>query len=143
MSKSVPCLDDEAIERDAAALLAEYAHVRGVTIEPPIPIDDIVEKHLNIGTTPISFSACRVQDSIPTSSGRCSSTRLGSKSTKASIPMRARPRKAGIVSRSRASVAGIGGCIATCSLKTRHKRICSAGRPHHPSSVVRRREDRP
>ena len=34
---------------DAQALLAEYAHARGVMIEPPIPIDDIVEKHLKIG----------------------------------------------------------------------------------------------
>ena len=35
--------------RDAQALLAEYAQARGVTIEPPIPIDDIVEKHLKLG----------------------------------------------------------------------------------------------
>jgi hypothetical protein len=40
---------DEAIERDAQALLAEYAHARGVTIEAPIAIDDIIEKHLKIG----------------------------------------------------------------------------------------------
>jgi hypothetical protein len=49
MSKPVPYLADEAIERDAAALLAEYAQARGVTVKPPIPIEDIVEKHLKIG----------------------------------------------------------------------------------------------
>ncbi len=47
MSIPVPYLSDEAIERDAVALLAEYA--RGVTVRPPIPIEDIVEKHLKIG----------------------------------------------------------------------------------------------
>jgi Zn-dependent peptidase ImmA (M78 family) len=49
MTKSVPYLSDDAIERDAAALLAEYAQARGVTIAPPIPIEDIVEKHLKLG----------------------------------------------------------------------------------------------
>ena len=48
MSRFIPYLSDEAIESDAAALLAEYAHARGVTIEPPIPIEDIVEKHLKL-----------------------------------------------------------------------------------------------
>lgn len=49
MTMFVPYLSDEAIERDAAALLAEYARARGVTIAPPIPIEDIVEKHLKLG----------------------------------------------------------------------------------------------
>jgi Zn-dependent peptidase ImmA (M78 family) len=49
MTKFVPYLSDEAIECDAAALLAEYARARGVTITPPIPIEDIVEKHLKLG----------------------------------------------------------------------------------------------
>lgn len=48
MTKFVPYLSDEAIERDAAALLAEYAQARGVTISQPIPIEDIVEKHLKL-----------------------------------------------------------------------------------------------
>jgi IrrE N-terminal-like domain len=48
MSKPAPYLADEAIERDAAALLAEYAQARGVTVKPPIPIEDIVEKHLKL-----------------------------------------------------------------------------------------------
>jgi hypothetical protein len=49
MSIPVPYLSDEVIERDAAALLAEYARARGVTVRPPIPIEDIVEKHLKVG----------------------------------------------------------------------------------------------
>jgi hypothetical protein len=43
MTKFVPYLSEEVIERDAAALLAEYAQARGVTVKPPIPIEDIVE----------------------------------------------------------------------------------------------------
>jgi Zn-dependent peptidase ImmA (M78 family) len=49
VTKFVPYLADEAIERDAAALLAEYAHTRRVAIARPIPIEDIVEKHLKLG----------------------------------------------------------------------------------------------
>jgi hypothetical protein len=49
MAKFVSYVPDEAIEKDAQALLAEYAHARGVTIEAPIAIDDIIEKHLKIG----------------------------------------------------------------------------------------------
>ena len=49
MTKFVPYLSEEQIERDAAALLVEYAQARGVTIAPPIPIEDIVEKHLKLG----------------------------------------------------------------------------------------------
>src|ERR1700736_2361071 len=49
MSKPVPYLSEEAIESDAAALLAEYAQARGAALKPPIPIEDIVEKHLKVG----------------------------------------------------------------------------------------------
>lgn len=49
MTRNVPFISDEAIERDAALLLAEFAQARGVTIAPPIPIEDIVEKHLKLG----------------------------------------------------------------------------------------------
>jgi Zn-dependent peptidase ImmA (M78 family) len=49
MVKKVPYIHEDQIERDAAALLAEYAQARGVTIEPPVPIDNIVEKHLKLG----------------------------------------------------------------------------------------------
>ncbi len=49
MPRNVPYLAEEAMERDAEALLAEFAQARNVVIEPPIPIDDIVEKHLKLG----------------------------------------------------------------------------------------------
>jgi Zn-dependent peptidase ImmA (M78 family) len=49
MPKKVPYLYEEEIERDAAALLAEYARARDVTVGPPVPIEDIVEKHLKLG----------------------------------------------------------------------------------------------
>ena len=49
MTRFVSYVADEAIEKDAQALLAEYAQARGVTIKAPIPIDDIIEKHLKIG----------------------------------------------------------------------------------------------
>ena len=49
MTKFVSYVANEAIEKDAQALLAEYAHARGVVIEAPIAIDDIIEKHLKIG----------------------------------------------------------------------------------------------
>jgi hypothetical protein len=42
MTRKVPYLAEEAMERDAEALLTEFAHVRNVVIEPPIPIEDIV-----------------------------------------------------------------------------------------------------
>ena len=44
MSRFVPYLAEEAIERDAASLIGEYERARCVTIEPPIPVEDIVEK---------------------------------------------------------------------------------------------------
>jgi Zn-dependent peptidase ImmA (M78 family) len=49
MKKFIPYLPEEKIECDAAALLAEFALARGRAIAPPIPIEDIVEKHLKLG----------------------------------------------------------------------------------------------
>jgi Zn-dependent peptidase ImmA (M78 family) len=48
MTLRVPYLADQTIERDAEALLAQYAHARGLEIRAPIPIEDIVEKHLKL-----------------------------------------------------------------------------------------------
>jgi Zn-dependent peptidase ImmA (M78 family) len=48
MTLRVPYIADESIERDAEALLVQFAHARGVAIGPPIPIEDIVEKHLKL-----------------------------------------------------------------------------------------------
>ena len=41
-------LYEEQIERDASALLAEFSAARGVVVAPPIPIEDIIEKHLKL-----------------------------------------------------------------------------------------------
>ncbi len=49
MGINVAYLADEVIEKGAEALLAEYARVRGVSIDGSIPIDDIIEKHLKLG----------------------------------------------------------------------------------------------
>jgi Zn-dependent peptidase ImmA (M78 family) len=48
MTLRVPYIADDAIERDAAALLGEFAHSRGIEVRAPIPIEDIVEKHLKL-----------------------------------------------------------------------------------------------
>ncbi len=49
MTKKVPYLAEEAIEKDAESLLAEFSQARSTVIAPPIPIEDIIEKHLKIG----------------------------------------------------------------------------------------------
>src|SRR5262249_48650841 len=48
MTLQVPYVAEETIERDAAALLAEYAHAKGVEVNAPIPIEPIIEKHLGL-----------------------------------------------------------------------------------------------
>ena len=48
MKIEVPYMPDDAIERNAESLLAQYAHARRVEIRAPIPIEDIVEKHLKL-----------------------------------------------------------------------------------------------
>jgi hypothetical protein len=48
MTFRVPYIPDDAIERDAEALLAQFAHARGVEVKAPVPIEDIVEKHLKL-----------------------------------------------------------------------------------------------
>ena len=49
MGLKVAYVSYDAIEKDAQALLADYARERRMPIEAPIPIDDIIEKHLKIG----------------------------------------------------------------------------------------------
>ena len=128
MSKPVPYLSGETIERDAAALLAEYAQARGVIIAPPIPIEDIVEKHLKLG---IEFDDTHRRFGVPRESGQDPDI-LGAMFfdakrivMKASTRRRTRRRKAAIVSHS-AMRAGIGACTATCSLRNRRSLHCLA-----------------
>jgi Zn-dependent peptidase ImmA (M78 family) len=44
----VSYIPDDVIERDAEVLLGEFAHARSIELRPPIPIEDIVEKHLKL-----------------------------------------------------------------------------------------------
>lgn len=62
MTRKAPFLAEEAIERDAEALLAEFSHARDVVIETPIPIEDIVEKHLKLR---IEFDDMHVRHNVP------------------------------------------------------------------------------
>ena len=48
MSQGLPYLSADTIAQDAAQLLAEYAQARRVTLAPPIPIEDVIEKHLRL-----------------------------------------------------------------------------------------------
>ena len=107
---------EEAIERDAEALLAEFSHARDVVIETPIPIEDIVEKHLKLR---ISLMICTFGTMFPdlltamlTFLARFTATEVYS-STKALIPMRIHRRKAAIVLLLRTSVAAIGDYTST------------------------------
>jgi Zn-dependent peptidase ImmA (M78 family) len=49
VSLRVPFLTEEKIEHDAEALLGDFERKRGNRIAPPVPIEDIVEKHLKLG----------------------------------------------------------------------------------------------
>ncbi len=44
----VPFLPEVRIERDADALIAEYAHGRGVVVAAPVPVEDILELHIGL-----------------------------------------------------------------------------------------------
>jgi Zn-dependent peptidase ImmA (M78 family) len=48
MIANVPYLTKSAIEAEANALLAEFAREKYPVIAPPVPIDEIVELHLNL-----------------------------------------------------------------------------------------------
>jgi Zn-dependent peptidase ImmA (M78 family) len=48
MARLVPYLSKEQIDGDAASLVAEFCQQRGAVIRLPIPIEDIIEKHLKL-----------------------------------------------------------------------------------------------
>lgn len=80
MNRVVPYPSDVAIETDAARLVAEYAYTRNVVIASPIPIEDIVEKHLKVrvefdGAHRLSTCRALVEAQILTFLARSSSTR--------------------------------------------------------------------
>jgi Zn-dependent peptidase ImmA (M78 family) len=62
MNRSVSYLAEEVIERDVTSLIAEYEAVRGVTLEAPISIEDIIEKHLKLQ---IEFDDMHTRHGIP------------------------------------------------------------------------------
>jgi Zn-dependent peptidase ImmA (M78 family) len=64
MNRRVPYLSERFIERDAELLLGEFMLARHVRMEPPIPIEDIVEKHLKLG---IEFDDLHRRFGIPRS----------------------------------------------------------------------------
>ena len=66
MSIKVPFLTEERIERDAEALLAEFENKRGTGILLPIPIEDIVEKHLKLR---VEFDDLHQSLGVPRSGG--------------------------------------------------------------------------
>jgi IrrE N-terminal-like domain len=45
---NVPYLSEDYIARSAEALLREHAWARGAVIDPPIPVEDLVEKQLKL-----------------------------------------------------------------------------------------------
>jgi len=44
----VPYVPEVRIERDADALIAEYAHRTGTPVAGPVPVEDILELHLGL-----------------------------------------------------------------------------------------------
>ena len=43
-----PYRSEEDIERSAETLLAEFTNDRGLVVQPPVPVEDIIEKHLKL-----------------------------------------------------------------------------------------------
>jgi hypothetical protein len=129
MSRFIPYLSEEAIERDAAALLNEYADARGLTIEPPIPIEDILEKHLKLGIefddTHKLFGVPRPAAADPDILGAVffDDRRIVIDET---LDPEENPSKEGRYRYTLGhEVADIGGCIATCSPRTQRRPQCS------------------
>lgn len=63
----VPFLGEDEIERDTLALIGEFERSRGVIVEAPVPIEDIVEKHLKLR---IEFDDMHGRLGIPRPTGR-------------------------------------------------------------------------
>jgi Zn-dependent peptidase ImmA (M78 family) len=74
MPVKVPFLREEQIERDTEALLAEFERARYIRITPPVPIEDIIEKHLKIL---VEFDELHEVLGVPRSRGETDSDILG------------------------------------------------------------------
>lgn len=116
MTLLVSYMPESRIETDAEALLDEFAEASGAPVTAPVPIDDIVEKHLKLGIEFDDLHRRSVRRTRSLLRGRISSARssfrsAGSWWTNSSTRTRTPRRRAGIGSRSRMK-SGIGGCIA-------------------------------
>ena len=141
MPKKVPLPPRGADRARRAALLAEYARARGVVIAPPIPIEDIVEKHLKLG---IEFddmhqlfgvSAFRFR--FRTRHPRCDLFRERRIVIDESLDPEENPSKEGRYRFTLAhEVAGIGGCTVTC-LPSDPAQVSLFNEPAPPSVVCR------
>ena len=110
MSRFVPYLAAEAIERDSVSLIEEYEHAQGVTIE------DILEKHLKLR---IEFDDLHARHNVPRPENGQTDI-LGAIYGDGSIfidesldPEENRYAKAAIVSLWRMRAAVTGACIST------------------------------
>ena len=119
MIKNVPYLAEAAIEKDAESLLSEFSDARDVVIEAPIPIEEIIEKHLKIG---IEFDDLDSRFGVEKFSIRgtqtylvlCISTTRGSQLVSSLTQKIVRTWKAATGLPLRTRVADIGGFIGTC-----------------------------
>src|ERR1700730_353414 len=111
MTLRVPYIADETIERDAEALLAQFAHARGLEIRAPIPIEDIVENFTSSSTT---CTVCSGSRAVGSERSRTSLARSGWRLarlslTKALIPRCGRRSRGVIALRSARRAAALGG----------------------------------
>jgi len=125
MTKFVSYVSDEAIEKEAQALLTEYAHVRGIEIQAPIAIDDIIEKHLKIGIefddTHRLFGVLRSGNGFdPDILGAIFFEQKRIVIDESLDPDENPPRKDAIATRRRTRSA-TGACIVICSVRTRRR----------------------
>ena len=140
MARFVPYLAEATIERNAEALLTEFAHARDVVIEPPIPIEDILEKHLKLG---IEFDDTHRLFGIPRTDlgqgpdilARYFSMKSGLSLTKVSTLKSTRTTKAVIASPWHMREAVTGGFTAPFMPGTLRRQPYSAGHPSHPPSA--------
>ena len=128
MTLQVPYLADEAIERDAEALLAQFAQARGMAISST-----------SNSTTCTVGSGSRAVGPEPrrTSLARSGLREARSSSTKVSIPRNARRLRGAIDSPWRMKAAGTGDCTDRWFRQTAVRGHSLGMRGSQPSSVAR------
>ncbi len=62
MAIRVKYLSEDAIENDAECLLGEYMYRRGLSLTPPVPVEEILEIHLKLT---LDFDNLHVKLGIP------------------------------------------------------------------------------